>query len=90
MPDALNRRGLFALIGGAALLSLVGCSSTSKCREQYIAQYRSTHGGASPTEAQISSACATSQSRSGTSGGYYGTGYRGSRRGGSSSSSGGK
>ncbi|NNG19807.1 hypothetical protein HJ590_09500 [Naumannella sp. ID2617S] len=85
----MKRRGLLALLVGAAALPVVGCSSNARCREQYIAQYRSTHGGESPTETQIASAC-QSRSRTGSGGGNYGTGYRGSRRGGSSSSSGGK
>lgn len=68
----------------AATLAVSSCSqSYSECSRDYRADYRSKHG-VSPTQTQVNNAC---RDRTGTRG-YYGSGSRGSKHGGSYSSGG--
>jgi hypothetical protein len=79
------KRWVVRCVAGAAIgLAGFGCTQTyTECSTEYRADYRAKHG-TSPTQTQVNNAC---RDRTG-SGAYYGSGSRGSKRGGSYSSGG--
>ncbi|GAB3706257.1 hypothetical protein [Mariniluteicoccus flavus] len=80
----MNRRAFGLLILGGSAAALTGCSQTySECAEDYRENYRAKHG-VPPTEQQVRDACSTTNRRRTST--VYGTGSRGSRRGGGTSS----
>lgn len=86
----MNRRSFALLLFGGAAAALTGCSSQSyqECAEQYTKDYTEKHK-IPPTPQQVESACSTRSRRRTT---YYnnrtnyGSGSRGSTRGGSTGS----